>query len=83
MEPVIINLGKGKNEHYDDLLDKYLGYSFSTADEEQEFIGHIKSLISENEEEIEFEAKVWILNHLVSGVKLKKYGIDYLLGDSK
>ena len=73
MEPIIIP-STGKTKYYDILCEKYLDCAFGNTIEEQEFLLQLKNLISEDNNEIEFEHKVWLLNILVSGVKLKKYG---------
>lgn len=66
-----------KQNYYNSLLDKYLHYSFNNAEEEKAFIEHLKNLLNENEEEVEFEAKMWFLNGLTAGLRPKKFGFVY------
>jgi hypothetical protein len=71
----IISLGGEKDKFYNDLLKKYEGYKFDTREKEDNFLNDIKTLISENEEVVEFEVKVQLLNMLTASIEYQKFRI--------
>ena len=77
MEPIMLKLSDEKTKLYNGLFEKYSDYTFNNIEEEQKFLNHLKDLLNEDENDIEFEVKIMFLEGLSQIINLKKFGGCY------